>query len=121
MTNQLFGLEFCAVRQDTFYPHLDYEQVNFYKISSLYFIGWSFRNWKIVAYLQLAKNGTFQPKFDRIYFFYQHFRPLCNVMQNEIESLEVVRGVNFEFIDSLKNNGTKYLLIFDVSCEEICN
>ena len=27
----------------------------------------------------------------------------------------------FEFIDSLKNNGTKYLLIFDDSCEEICN
>ena len=21
VTNQLFGLEFCAVRQDTFYPH----------------------------------------------------------------------------------------------------
>ena len=32
-----------------------------------------------------------------------------------------MRGVNFEFIDSLKNNGTKYSLIFDVSCEEICN
>ena len=29
--------------------------------------------------------------------------------------------VNFEFIDSLKNNGTKYLLIFDYSCAEICN
>ena len=32
-----------------------------------------------------------------------------------------MRGVNFEIIDSLKNNGTKYLLIFDDSCEEICN
>ena len=32
-----------------------------------------------------------------------------------------MQGVNFEFIDSLKNNGTKYLLIFDDSCEEICN
>ena len=32
-----------------------------------------------------------------------------------------MRGVIFEFIDSLKNNGTKYLLIFDDSCEEICN
>ena len=30
-------------------------------------------------------------------------------------------GVNFEFIDSLKNNGTKYLLIFDDSCEDIYN
>ena len=41
-------------------------------------------------------------------------------MQNEIENLEFVRGVNFEFIDSLKNNGTKYLVIFDNSCEDIC-
>ena len=42
-------------------------------------------------------------------------------MKKEIENLEFVQGVNFEFIDSLKNNGTKYLLIFDDSCEEICN
>ena len=36
-------------------------------------------------------------------------------------SLEFVQCVNSEFIDSLKNNGTKYLLIFDDSCENICN
>ena len=42
-------------------------------------------------------------------------------MQKEIENLELVGGVNFEFIDSLKNNGTKYLLVFDGSCDEICN
>ena len=42
-------------------------------------------------------------------------------MQKEIKNLEFVRGVNFEFIDSLRNNGTKYLLNFDDSCEEIRN
>ena len=42
-------------------------------------------------------------------------------MQKENEYLEFVRGVNFEFFDSLKNNGTKYLLFFDDSCEEVCN
>ena len=42
-------------------------------------------------------------------------------MQTEIENLDIVQGVNFEFIDSSKNNGTKYLLIFDDSCEEFCN
>ena len=42
--NQLFGLGFCAVRQDTFYPHQDYEQINFYKKSSPNFIGWTLRN-----------------------------------------------------------------------------
>ena len=67
------------------------------------------------------KIGTFRPKFDKIYFFYQHSQPLYNVLQNEIKNLEFVQWVNFEFIDSLKNNGTKYLSIFDDSCEEICN
>ena len=67
------------------------------------------------------KFGTFQPKFDKIYFFYQHSQPLYDVLQKEIENLDFVQGVSFEFIDSLKNNRTKYLLIFDDSCEEICN
>ena len=67
------------------------------------------------------KIGTFQPNFDKIYFFNQQSQPLYNVMQKEIENLEFVSGVCFEIIDSLKNNGTKYLLIFDDSCEEICN
>ena len=66
------------------------------------------------------KVGTFQPNFDKIYLFYQHSQPHYDVMQWEIENLEFVQGVNSEFIDSLKNNGTKYLLIFDDSCEEIC-
>ena len=61
-TIQLFGLEFCAVRQDTFYPREDYEQVNFYKKSSLCFIGWSLRNWEIAAFLQLAKNWNISTK-----------------------------------------------------------
>ena len=121
VTNQQFGLEFCAVRQDTFYPHQDYEQVNFYKKSSLFFIGWSFRNWKIAAYLQLAKNWNISTKVWQDILFYQHSQPLFDVMQKEIENLEFVQGVSFDFFDSLKNNGTKYLLIFDDSCEEICN
>ena len=41
--------------------------------------------------------------------------------KNKIENFVFVQGVNFDFIDSLKNNGTKYLPIFDASCEEICN
>ena len=67
------------------------------------------------------KIGTFQPKFDKIYFFYQHSQPLYDVMQKEIENLEFVQGVNFEFNDSLKINGTKHLLLFDDSWEETCN
>ena len=29
------------------------------------------------------KNGTFQPKFDKIYYFYQHFQPLYSSMQKK--------------------------------------
>ena len=42
-------------------------------------------------------------------------------MQKEIENLEFVEGLNFQFIDSLKNESTKYLLFFDDSCGAICN
>ena len=67
------------------------------------------------------KIGTFQPEFDKIYFFNQHSQPLYDVMQKEIEKLEFVQGVNFEFIDSLKSNGTKHSLIIDNFCGKICN
>ena len=42
-------------------------------------------------------------------------------MQKGIENLEFVQCLNFEIIDSSKNNGTKYLLIFDNSCQDICH
>ena len=66
------------------------------------------------------KNGTFQPKFDKIYFFYQHSQTIHDVMQKDIENLEFFQGVFFNFIDSPKNNRTKDLLIFDNSCEKSC-
>ena len=42
-------------------------------------------------------------------------------MQREVDNLEFVQSLHFEFINSLKTNGTKYLLNFDDSCAEICN
>ena len=44
--------------------------------------------------------GTFRSRFDKIYFFYQHSQSLYAVMQKEIENLDFVQGLNFEFIDS---------------------
>ena len=55
------------------------------------------------------KNWTFQPKIDNMYFFNQNSQALYDVRQKEIENLEVIQGVNFEFIELLKNNGTNYL------------
>ena len=67
------------------------------------------------------KFGTFQPKLNKIYFFYQHPQPLYDAMQEEIDNLEFIQRVNYEYFNALKNNGTKYLLIFDDSCAEFCN
>ena len=62
----------------------------------------------------------FSRSLTNFHFFSEHSQPLHDIMQNEIENFEFVRGVNFEFIVSIKNNGTKYLLNFDEFCEDIC-
>ena len=69
----------------------------------------------------MAKNWNISNNVCQFYFIYQHSQPLYDVMQKEINNFEFVRGVNFDFIDSLKNNSTKYLLKFGDSCEEICD
>ena len=66
------------------------------------------------------KIGNFRPKIDEI-FFYQHSQPLYDVMQKENDNLEFVQAEIFECIDSLKNNGKKYLLNFEDSCKKIRN
>ena len=53
-------------------------------------------------------------------FFNKNFQTLYDVVQKKIENLEFVRIVKIEQIDSLKNNGTEYSLIFDLSSEETC-
>ena len=53
------------------------------------------------------KIGTFQRKYDKVYF-YQHSQILHDVMPKETDNLELVRGLNFEIIDSIKNNGTNF-------------
>ena len=121
VTKQPFGLEFCAVWQDTFDPHQDYEQVNFHKKSSLYLIAWSIRNWKIAAYLQLAKKWNIPTKVWQNLLFLITFRTSspCYAKGNW-KTWNCARN-KLWIADSLKNNGTKYLLIFDKSCEEFCN
>ena len=59
-TNQLFGLEICAVRQETFYPHQDYEQVFFLqKIESLF-------HWLILPKLENHRLFTIGQKLEKV-------------------------------------------------------
>ena len=73
-----------------------------------------------LAYIWL-KTGTFQRKLDKKLLFCQDFQPLYEIIQKEIENLKFVHGVKFEVVDSLKNSGKKFSLIFDDFCENICN
>ena len=68
---------------------------------------------------QWLNIGTFQPKFDKMFYFYRHYQPLYG--QRQRKNLKFIQGVVFELIENLPNNGTKYLLIFVDSCEEISN
>ena len=42
-------------------------------------------------------------------------------MQKGIENTKFVECVIFDFFNFLENNGTNCVLIFDDSCQEICN
>ena len=60
------------------------------------------------------------PNFDELHFFHQDSQQFYVVMQRENENLGLVQGVNVEIFDSLANNASNYLLIFDDSSEENC-
>ena len=62
---------------------------------------------------------TFQLEFDKIYYFYQHYQSHYGLMSKDVKNIEFIEGVDFVFIQNLPNNETKYLLIFDDTCEEI--
>ena len=121
VTIQLFAYEFYVVQQDTIYLHQVYEKVSFYKNCTFISLVGPSETAKPQTINKWLNIGIFQLRFDKIYFFHQQFQPLSDVMQRELESLEFAQGVKFEFFDSLKNNGTKYFLILDNSCDEICN
>ena len=65
------------------------------------------------------KIGTFQPAFENFLNFYQHSQHLYSQVQRK--NLKFTQGVDFDLIEKLPKNGTKYLLIFDDSCEEFSN
>ena len=66
---------------------------------------------KTVFINDMLQRKTFQPSFDRILYFYEHF----HTMMQSIAGLEFIQGVDFELIEHLPADGTKYLLIFDDS------
>ena len=64
-----------------------------------------------------SKLESFNQNLTKFIFLINTRSHFTMFMQKEID-LEIVQGANFEFIESLKNNGTKFLLVFDDSCEK---
>ena len=121
MTNLQVGWESCAVQQDTFYLHQIYELVNFYKKLHSFIFGWTEWFWQNVLDSWVVESWNISTQNWQNLFFLS--TPSTNLWchAKKIDHLEFVQGVHFEFINSMKNNGTKYLLIFDDSCAETCN
>lgn len=68
---------------------------------------------------EMLSREVFRPQFDKIIYFYQHDQPIFTEYHG-LFNIEYINGVDFDMIKSLPNNHTRYLLIFDDSCEEIC-
>ena len=68
---------------------------------------------------ELLTKNIFYPSFGKIFYFYEHDQPLFREY-DFLTNIEYINGVNFDMIRALPNDGTKYLLIFDDSCDEIC-
>ena len=67
----------------------------------------------------LLKIGTFEPKFDKMFFLIN----IINLIKNKCKekNLNLYKLMTLNGFKILLNNGTKYLLIFDDSCEKISN
>ena len=59
-------------------------------------------------------QNTFSPKFESIFYFYQHDQPKFQFIERKI-NIQFKKFSNFEQISELDD----FLLVFDDSCEEI--
>ena len=81
MTKPLFDWEFCLAQLDTIYFQKDYEQVHFYKKNVFISLDGPSETGMLSQSYNWLEIGTFQPKFDKTFFFHQHSQPLYDFMQ----------------------------------------
>ena len=72
---------------------------------------------KTVFVNDMLRMKTFQPSFDRILYFYKYYQSIYDTVIQSIADIEFVQGFDFDTIDNLPADGTKYLLIFDDSLD----
>jgi len=54
----------------------------------------------------MLKNTVFRPEFNRIFYFYQHFQQIYQMIQQEINNIEFIQCIDFDMINELPNDGT---------------
>ena len=117
-TNQLLGWFFHFVQQYTFYPHEDYEKTNFYKNLRLHINDRSLRQWKVTTIFTTGSKLEAFNQNSRIRWTTISLNWRCFARKDWKSQF----WSKFElWIDVLVKKGTKYLLIFDNSCEGIYN
>ena len=117
--SQLPGWELCAGQLVTFYHHQAMNKIFSTENRVLVSLVGPSKTRKFKRIYNWLKIETFQPKFET--FFEEHSQAFDVVMQKQVEKVELVQCVIFEYKDSLKCNGTKYLLIFNDSSEKNSN
>ena len=65
---------------------------------------------------QMLLKNIFYPKFNSIYYFYQHEQPKFSSMERNL-NIFFTKFLGFDLISQLENR----LLVFDISCKEIFN
>ena len=80
--------------------------VKLFKKLCLQIVGRSIRDKQVITYSQLAQNWNISTKFDEIYFFLSTFANTLRCYEKEIDNLEFVQVIYFEFKESLNNNVT---------------
>ena len=68
--------------------------------------------------LEMLESRIFVPAYDKIFFFYLFYQKNLEKLEKRPE-VELINSTDFSFVFDLPQDGTKYLLIFDDSCEEI--
>ena len=64
---------------------------------------------KTVFINDMLQTKTSQPSFDRILYFFKRFQTVYDTMMQSIADIEFIQGVDFELIENLPADGTKYL------------
>ena len=65
---------------------------------------------------KMLLQNTFSPKFQSIFYFYQHEQPKFESLERKL-NIQFKKFTSFEIISELED----CLLVFDDSCEEIFN